>query len=86
MKSKIPTAGQMVQIDKEVKINKYKLEKRKVAMEQRNPIRIKDFEEGSSSSSMSMYILDLDGEDSNVPSNQSPTIVLHDAPLPMHME
>ena len=35
---------------------------------------------------MSMYNLDLDGEDSNVPSNQSPIIVIHDAPLPMHME
>ena len=33
-----------------------------------------------------MYNLDLDGEDLEVPSNQSPTVVLHDAPLPMHLE
>ena len=35
---------------------------------------------------MSMYSLDSNGEDSDCPSNRSPTIVLHDAPLPMHME
>ena len=35
---------------------------------------------------MLMHNLDLDGEYSYVPSNQYPTIVLHDAPLPMHME
>ena len=33
-----------------------------------------------------MYNLDLDGDDSYVPSNQSPTVVLHDAQFPMHME
>ena len=32
-------------------------------------------------SSLLMYIHDLDG-----PSNRSPTIVIHDAPLPLHME
>jgi hypothetical protein len=35
---------------------------------------------------MSMYSLDSNGEDSNIPSNRSPTYVLHPAPLPMHME
>ena len=35
---------------------------------------------------MSMYNLDSDGEDSDVPSNQSPTVVLPNAPLLMHME
>ena len=55
-------------------------------MEQRNPIRIEGCEQGSSSSSMSMKNLYSDGKYSNVPFNQSPTIVLHDAPLPMHME
>ena len=35
---------------------------------------------------MSMYSLDSDGEDSNFPLNRSSTIVLHDAPLLMHME
>ena len=35
---------------------------------------------------MSMYNLDLDGEDLDVPPNQSSTVVLDDAPLPIHME
>ena len=52
----------MVQIDKEAERQKSKLEKRKDTIEWRNPIRIKDSEEGSSSSSMLMYSLDLDGE------------------------
>lgn len=86
LKSKIPTLDQMVQIDKEAERQKSKLEKKKVTMKQRNPIRIKDCEEGPSSSSMSMYNLDSNGEASNGPSNQSPTIVIHDASLPLHME
>ena len=55
-------------------------------MEWKIPTSLKDCEESSSSSSMSMYSLDSDGEDSDVPSSQYPTIVLHDAPLPMHLE
>ena len=47
---------------------------------------IKDEEESSSSSLMYMYNLDSDKEDSNVPSHQSPTFILQDAPLPMHLE
>ena len=86
MKSKIPTPNQMVQIDKEDERQKSKLEKIKATIERRNPIRIKDCEEGSSSSSMSMYIIDSDGEDLDVPSHQSPTIIILDAPLPMHLE
>ena len=35
---------------------------------------------------MSMYSLDSDKEDSNMPSHRSPTVILHDAPLPMHLE
>ena len=35
---------------------------------------------------MSMYNLDSDGEDLDVPSHRSPTIIIHDAPLPMHLE
>ena len=35
---------------------------------------------------MSIYNLDLDREYSNVPSHQSPTVIIHDAPLPMHLE
>ena len=47
---------------------------------------IKDEEEESPSSSISMYILDSNKEDSNVPSHQSHTIIPHDAPLPMHLD
>ena len=35
---------------------------------------------------MSIYNLNSNGEDSDGPSNRSPTIVIHDAPLPLHME
>ena len=35
---------------------------------------------------MSMYNLDSDKEDLDVPSHQYPTIILHDTPLPMHLE
>ena len=69
VKSKIPTPDQMVQIDKEAKIQKAKLEKNKAAIERRNLIRIEDEEEESSSSSMSMYNLNLDGKIPDVPSD-----------------
>ena len=86
VKSKIPTLDQMVQIDKEAEIQKSKAEKRKAAIEHSNLIRIKDEEEESSSSSMSMYNLDSYGENSDVPSHRSPTVIILDAPLPMHLE
>ena len=35
---------------------------------------------------MSMHCLDSDRKDSNVLSHQSPTVILPDAPLPMHLE
>ena len=35
---------------------------------------------------MSMYNLDSDGEDCDVPSYRYPTVIIHDVPLPMHME
>ena len=76
----------MIQIDKEAEIQKVKVEKRKDDIEWRNIIRIEDKEEESSSSLMSMYRLDSNREDSDVPSHQSPTAILHDAPLPMHVE
>ena len=76
----------MVQIDKEVKRHKSKSEKSKATVEKRNPTRIEECEEGSSSFSMSMQNLDLDREDSDVPSHRSPTVVIHDTPLPMHLE
>jgi hypothetical protein len=35
---------------------------------------------------MSIYNLDSDKEDLDIPSHRSPTIIIHDVPLPMHME
>ena len=71
LKFKILTPNQMVQIDKQAEIQKFKAEKRKASIERRNLIRIEDEEEESSSSSMLMYSLDSDGEDSYVPLNRS---------------
>ena len=62
------------------------MEKRKVVIEHKNLIRIDNEEEESSSSLMSMYRIDSNGEDSYVPSHQSTTVIIHDAPLPIHME
>ena len=76
----------MVQINKEAKRHKSKLGKSRATTKRRNLTRIKDEEEESSSSSMSMYNLDSDREYLDVPSHQYPTIVIHDSPLPMHME
>ena len=65
----------MIKIDKEAKIKKSIDEKNKVASERKNNTRIEDVEESSSSSSMSMYSLDSDWEDSEVPSRRSPTLI-----------
>ena len=54
----------MSKIDKESKIKKAIEEKNKVATERKNLIRIEDVEESSSSSSMPMYSIDSDWEDS----------------------
>ena len=76
----------MTQVEKEAEIQKVIAEKSRVAIERKNLIRIKDEEESSSSSSMSMYSLDSDKEDSDVPSHRSPTSILQDAPLLVHLE
>ena len=86
VKSKIPTPDQMVQIDKEANIQKTNAEKIKASIQRRNIIRIEDEEEESPSSSMSMFNLDSDKEDLDVPSQLSPTVILHNAQLPMHLE
>ena len=86
VKSKIPTPDQMNHINKEAKFQKAKAEKSKAAIEWRNIIRFEDEEEGSSSSSMSMSNCDSNHEDSDVPSHRSPTVIVNDAPLPMHLE
>jgi hypothetical protein len=62
------------------------MDKNKASIERRNIIRIEDEEEESSSSSMPIYNLDSYKEDLDVPSHRSPTIIPHDAPLPMHLE
>ena len=61
------------------------MDKNKDSMDQEVPPWVEECEEGSSYSSMSTYSLDSSGEDSDFPSNRSPTIVLHDAPLLMHI-
>ena len=86
VKSQILTPHQMNKVDKEEKIKKAIVEKRRVTIEWKNIIKIKDIEESLSSSSMSMYSLDLDNEDSEVPSHRSPTLILQEAPIPMHLE
>ena len=35
---------------------------------------------------MSIYNVDSDKKDSDMPSHWSPTIIVHDSPLPMHLE
>ena len=76
----------MVQIEKETERYKSKMEKNIATMERKNPLRVKDYEEASSSSSMSTYNLYSNWEYLDVPSNQYPTVVLHDARRLMHME
>jgi hypothetical protein len=84
VKSRIPTPDQMLKIDKEAEIKKTIVEKNRVASERKNIIRIEDLEESSSSSSMSMYSIDYDREDSEVPSGRSPTLI--EAQLPENQE
>ena len=77
----------MTQIDKEAKRQKSKIERNKVAMERKIPPRVKDYEEDSSSSSMSMYNLDSNGEDLEFSIKPGlPLLFYMTAPLPMHME
>ena len=59
----------MIKIDKEAKIKKAIVEKNRVASEWKNIFRIEDVEESYSSSSMSIYSLDYNREDSGVPSH-----------------
>ena len=54
----------MNKVDKEEEMQRAIAEKRRVAIEKNNIIRIEYVEESSSSYSMSMYSLDFDREDS----------------------
>ena len=65
----------MSKIDKEAEIKRSIEEKNRVASVWKNLIRIENVEESSSSSSMSMYGIDYDWEDSKVPSRRSPTLI-----------
>ena len=59
VKYKIPTLEEMMQVDKETKIQRDKIEKDKVTIEWNTFPRVEDYEENLSSSSMSMYSLDF---------------------------
>ena len=63
----------MTKIDKEAEIKKAIAEKNRAAIERKDPIRIEDREESSSSSFVN--ILDSGQEDSVVPSHRSPTLI-----------
>ena len=84
VKSQIQTPDQMSKIDKEAEIKKSIDEKNRVVSEQKNLIKIKDVEESSYSLSMSMYSLDSEWEDSEVPSHRAPTLIK--AQLPENQE
>lgn len=86
LKSKISTPKKIIQVDKEVERQKSKIEKNKVATKWKILPRVEDCEEDSSYSSMSMYSLDSGEEGSYFLSNRTPTVVIHNSPLPMHVE
>ena len=73
----------MNKVDKEAEIKKSIVEKRRVAIERKNIIKIEDVEESSSSSLISIHDLDSNKEDSEVPSHWSPTLI--EAPLLEHL-
>ena len=70
----IPTPDQMSEIDKEAEQKKAIKVKSKASSGKLNIVRIDD-EESSSSSSMSLYNIESDGNDSEVSSCQTPTLV-----------
>jgi hypothetical protein len=69
----MPTLDQMTKIDKEVEIKKSITKKNRATIERKDPIRIEDREESSSSSFVN--ILDSDQEYLDVPTHQSPTLI-----------
>ena len=64
----------MSQIDKEAEQERAIEEKSKVSSERLNIVRI-NYEESSSSSSMSLYSIESNGKDSEVSSRRTPTMV-----------
>ena len=65
----------MSKIDKEAETKKTIEEKNKAASKRKNLIKIKDEKKSSSSSSMFIYSIDSDQENSEVPSCWSPTLI-----------
>ena len=55
MKSKIPTLEKMMQVDKEAKRKRAKIEKNKSTIERNILLRVEDCERELSASSISMY-------------------------------
>ena len=76
----------MTQIDKEVERQKSNIEENKDTIEKNILPRAEDYDEDSSCSYMSMYRLDSSEEGSKSLSNWTPTVVVHNASLPMHVE
>ena len=74
----------MLKIGREAKIKRPIEEKNRATSDWKNLVRIEDVEESSSSSSMSMYSIDFDREDSEVPSHRSPTLI--EAQIPENQE
>ena len=72
-KSMIPTPDQMSQIDKEAEQKKAIEVKSKALSEKMNIVRI-DYEESSSSSSMSLYNIESNEKHSDISSRRTPTI------------
>ena len=64
VKYKIPTLEEMMQVDKETKIQRDKIEKDKVTIEWNTFPRVEDYEENLVSSSMSIYSVDPSEEGS----------------------
>ena len=74
----------MTKIDKQAEIKKNIEENNRVASERKNLIKIRDVEESYSSSSMAMYSIDSNWEDSKVPSRRYPTLI--EAQIPKNQE
>lgn len=73
-KSRIPTPDQMIQIDREAEQKKAIEVKCKASGGKMNIVRIDD-EESSSSSSMSLYNIELNEKHSEVSSRRTPTMI-----------
>ena len=76
----------MIQVDKEAKRQRAKIERNKATIEWKILPRVEECEEELSSISISMYSPDSGEEGSEFLSSHTPNFVRHDTPLPMHEE